>query len=96
MKTAKRMKKKNPWLAWIPIANVYLITKMAGLNGWWTLILLACIIPWIGGLIVCGFLIWFFWLICKKRKYPEILSFLLIIPIIGYMILIGILAWGKK
>jgi len=29
MKTAKRLKVKNPWLAWIPLVNIYLFPKMA-------------------------------------------------------------------
>ena len=50
MFTAKRTKTPNGWFAFIPILNVYLIAKMAGLSGWWTLIVLAPIIPFVGAI----------------------------------------------
>lgn len=95
---AKKTKTKRPWLAWIPIANFYLVVKCANLNGWWTLILLASIIDWmgLGMLVIWGFSIWFFWLICERRKYPGPLSLLMLIPGLGHLIVLGILAWGKK
>lgn len=96
MTIAKKTKTKKPWLAWIPIANFYLIVKTAGLNGWWTLILLAVVVPWIGGFVVWGFSIWFFWLIAEKRKFPGALSLLMLIPGLGHLVVLGILAWGKK
>ena len=48
MAIAKRTKTENAWLAWIPIANFYLITQIAKQNGLWTLALLAGFIPFIG------------------------------------------------
>ena len=33
---AKRAKTKNGWLAFIPIANIYLITQVGKQSGWWT------------------------------------------------------------
>ena len=35
---AKKTGTPNPWLAWIPIANIYLMCKVAGKPGWWTAI----------------------------------------------------------
>ncbi|MGD0352078.1 MAG: hypothetical protein ABSB38_01050 [Dehalococcoidia bacterium] len=32
---AKKTGTPNPWLAWIPIANIYLMCKVAGKPGWW-------------------------------------------------------------
>jgi hypothetical protein len=32
---AKKIGTSNPWLAWIPIANIYLMCKVAGKPGWW-------------------------------------------------------------
>ena len=37
MAIAKRTKTKNAWLAWIPIANIYLMTQIGGLHPAWTL-----------------------------------------------------------
>lgn len=33
---AKKTGTPNPWLAWIPIADIYLMCKVAGKPGWWT------------------------------------------------------------
>jgi hypothetical protein len=58
---AKKTKTNNPWLAWIPIANVYLMLKIAKVNPMWMLaiLFLPCtmllmMIPFIG--ILFGFL----------------------------------------
>jgi len=37
MDIAKRANVNNPWLAWIPIANVYLLTKIAEMP-WWPML----------------------------------------------------------
>ncbi|MFC2049743.1 hypothetical protein ACFLTN_00975 [Chloroflexota bacterium] len=36
---AKKTDTRHPWLAWIPIANFYLMCKVAGKPGWWTVLL---------------------------------------------------------
>lgn len=94
MAIAKKTKTKNGWLAFIPIANFYLITQMAGENGWWTLILLAVFIPGIGGLAVFGVGVWFFWLIAEKIKFPGWTSLLLLIPVVN-LVMLGVWAWKK-
>jgi hypothetical protein len=45
MFVAKKLKVQNAWLAFIPIANIYLMTQMAGREWWWTLL---CLIPFVG------------------------------------------------
>ena len=35
MRIAKRTKTKNSWLAWIPIADFYLLTQTARQSGWY-------------------------------------------------------------
>jgi hypothetical protein len=32
---AKKTNTQNPWLTWIPIANIYLMCIIAGKPGWW-------------------------------------------------------------
>lgn len=94
MAIAKKTKTKNAWLAWIPIANFYLVTQMAKMNGLWTLILLAALIPF-GNLVALGVTIWFFWIIAERIKYPGWTSLLLLIPVVNLVIL-GLWAWKKK
>jgi hypothetical protein len=38
MKIARKAKAENPWLAWIPVANLVLIANIAGMH-WWPLLL---------------------------------------------------------
>ena len=94
MAIAKKTKTQNSWMAWIPIANYYLITQMAGLSGLWTLILLAVLIPNLGGLVVMGITIWMFWRIAQDIDMPGWTSLLLLIPVLNLVIL-GIYAWKK-
>jgi hypothetical protein len=92
MTIAKKTKTKDGWLAFIPIANIYLLTQMAGQNGLLTLIILADLV--LGGLATTVLTIWMFWLIAEKIKYPGWMSLLLLIPIVN-LIILGVFAWRK-
>ena len=35
---ARKTGTPNPWLAWIPFSNFYLMCKVAGKPGWWTIL----------------------------------------------------------
>ncbi len=95
MTIAKRTKTENAWLAWIPIANFYLMTQIAGVSGLVTLVLLAGIIPFIGPLVIAGVVAWLWWKIAEERRRPGYWGILMLIPIVNF-VLVGILAWGKK
>jgi hypothetical protein len=94
MAIAKKTKTPNGWLAFIPIANIYLMTQMAGISGWWTLAIFAAIIPIIGGLAILAGMIYLWWIIAEKINKPGWWSILMLIPIVNIIIL-GIMAWGK-
>jgi len=94
MTIARKTKTDNAWLAWIPIANYYLVTQIAEVSGLWTFALLLTFIPGIGGLALLGISIWLFWRISERRKFPGWISLLMLIPIVN-LIIIGVLAWGK-
>jgi hypothetical protein len=109
MTTANRLKEKNAWLAWIPVANLVLMARMARMH-WWPVLLCASVvlfvIPLIGGVIVqlamivltvFGY-IWT-WKICERRNRPGWWALLQLIPFVGgiwTLVMWGILAWGKK
>ena len=95
MAIAKKTKTPNGWLAFIPIANVYLLTQMAGVSGLWTLIVLAPIVPIIGGLAMIIVSIWLMWTIAEKINFPGWTSLLLLIPMVN-LVMLGIWAWSKK
>ncbi|MBW2997289.1 hypothetical protein KY349_03040 [Candidatus Woesearchaeota archaeon] len=91
---AKKKNTKNAWLAWIPIANVYLMTQVAGVPAWWTLAVLLPIIPFIGGLAMMVVMVYLWWKIAEAIGKPGWWGILLIVPIVNFVI-IGIMAWGK-
>lgn len=98
MAIAKKRKFDKAWFAWIPIANFYMITQIAGWNGNWTWLILAVMIPPVAGiaglaLTVIGIMM--FWAIAEKLKFPGWTSLLLLIPIANLVIL-GIWAWSKR
>jgi ABC-type Na+ efflux pump permease subunit len=95
MALAKKTKTKNGWLAWIPIANIYLMTQIAGLPGWWTLMIFLPIVPVIGSLAMAAATVYIWWKICERRKFPGPLALLWLIPPAG-IVLAAILAWAKK
>ncbi len=94
MSIANKTKTKNAWLAWIPIANIYLMTQIARLNGLWTLAILVSIIPIVGGLVFMGVSVWWWWRIAERRNRPGWWGILMIIPIVN-LIIVGLLAWQK-
>jgi len=110
MKVAKRTQTQPAWLAWIPIANFYLVSKVAKMH-WWPIILIIIssilfqfentIISTIGmisWLIFAIFTIIWTWKICEIRNKPGWWAIITIIPLIGWIwwfIMWGILAWGE-
>ena len=94
MAIAKKTKSKSRWMAWVPILNVYLMTRMAGIPGWWTLIIFAPLIPVIGSIAVMVGMVYFWWLIAEKIHKPGWWGILMVIPIVN-LVLMGIMAWGE-
>ncbi|MDP3992060.1 MAG: hypothetical protein U1B79_00625 [Candidatus Pacearchaeota archaeon] len=94
MAIARKTKTKNAWLAWIPIANFYLLTQMARKSGHWTWILLLGFLPF-GGTFITAVGIWFFWRVAERIKFPGWVSLFLLIPFVN-LIVLGVLAWSKK
>ena len=94
--TAKKLKHKKPWLAWIPFAGIALRLQLGGFHWAWVFLVLGFVPGWIA-LFIMGIIAK--WRIYKKRKYPGWFSLAVIIPEIGgllYLISIGFLAWGKR
>ena len=94
MAIAKKTNTPNPWLAWIPVANVYLWLRIAGLSGWWTFGLLVMFVPIIGGLLLAAGIVYVWWLISEKINRPGWWGILQIVPIVN-LIMLGVMAWGN-
>lgn len=101
MVIAKKMKYKNPWLAWIPLAGSAMRLQLGKFHWAWIFLILIPIAGWFALIILLTISLW---RIFEKRKYPGwlALSFSLIfiprieIGMIIYLIIIGIIAWKKK
>jgi len=95
MAIAKRTQTPQAWLAFIPIANVYLMAKTADLSGWYTTSLALAAIPFIGPYITTATLVFIWWRIAERLGRPGYWSVLMLIPMVN-MVLLGIMAWGKE
>ena len=93
---AKKLKYDKAWIAWIPVANMFLLPVLAkDWNWYWGFMFLVPIAN------VIFFIIWT-WQIFEKRRYPGALSlmaFAMLVPFIGtiaYLLTIGIVAWNDS
>lgn len=94
MTIANRKKVPNGWLAFIPIANLYLMTQIGGIQWWWMFIFILPIIPAIGGLLYAVGFVYLWWKIAEAVKRPGWWGILMIIPIVN-LVMIGVMAWGS-
>ena len=94
MAIAKRTDTKNAWLAWIPIANIYLMMRIGRLPDWTLALWLLIFLPYFGYIASLGMTIWYWWAIAERRGKEPWYGILMIIPIAN-LVLMGILAWGK-
>ena len=76
----------NSWLAWIPIANAFLMLSIAKKPMWWFILFL---IPLVN--IVMAVLVWM--AIAEARQKPNWWGILTIVPVAG-LIVPGYLAWA--
>ena len=86
---AKKLGETNPWLAFVPIANIYLLVKLAGKPTWWLFLLL---VPGVN--IVIIYVIHYF-LITRLGKSGWLFLLLFINPF-GHIFLSWYLAFGDK
>lgn len=96
---AKKLKYKNPWLAWIPFANVAMMLQLGSFHWAWIFLVLVPILGWIAIFVL---VIIATWRIYELRNYPGWLSLVPIlsfIPFIGNLagianlVIIGLVAW---
>ncbi|HEX4424893.1 MAG TPA: DUF5684 domain-containing protein [Terriglobales bacterium] len=83
---ATKTNTENPWLAWIPIANIILMLMVAKKPLWW---LLLFFIPLVN--FVMLILVWM--AVAEARGKPNWWGILMIVPFVG-LIVPGYLAWA--
>ncbi len=84
---AKKLGVPNPWIAWIPIAQIWTMVNCAGKPWWWILLLLVPLIN-----IIIGIVLWIS--ITENLGKNKWLGLLMLLPIVNF-IFIGILAFSK-
>ena len=96
MTIAKKTKTENAWLAWIPIANIYLMTQVAKVSGWYTAGLLLAVIPIVGNIAIIALFCYLWWKIAEARNRPGWWGILIgLIPIVN-LVMVGMLAWSDN
>ncbi len=98
MTIAKKTSTEHAWFAWVPFLNIYLMTKIGKVSPWTLLIFLIIFVPYLNILaspLMLGMMIYWFWKMCDARGKPGPLALLLFVPILGFLFLLGYLAWSK-
>jgi len=83
---AEKTNTENPWLAWIPIANLILLLNIAKKPIWWIVL---CLIPLVN--IIIFIMVWM--AVAEARGKPGWVGVLLIVPVLGAL-MPGYLAWA--
>jgi len=76
---AKKTGTENGWMAWIPIADIFLMINIAKKPLWWFILLLIPIVN-----IVIGIILWM--AIAERRGKENWIGILLIVPIVGIFV----------
>jgi len=92
MTIARKLEAENEWFAWVPVLNMALLLKLGMQNPWLVLLIL---IPGIGAIILAVLSIVALMKVCEKRGYDKLLGLLSLVPVAN-LVLLGVLAWGKK
>ncbi|MCG8431956.1 MAG: hypothetical protein MJA29_12385 [Candidatus Omnitrophica bacterium] len=96
MTIAQKTGAEPAWLAWIPIGNLFLMCNIAGVNYWWAGgMLLAGLVPWLGGLVCLGITVYLWYKIAEARNRPGWMGFLMMIPLAN-LVVMGLLAFSEE
>lgn len=76
----------NTWLAWIPIANIFLMLSVAKKPMWWLILFLIPVVN-----IVINIIVWM--AIAEARGKPNWWGILTIVPAVN-IVVPGVLAWA--
>ncbi len=83
---ANKTNTPNAWLAWIPIANFFLLLAVAKKPAWWFLLLLIPVVN-----IVIAVIVWM--AVATARGKPDWWGILVIVPLVN-IVVPGYLAWA--
>lgn len=84
---AKKTNTVNPWLAWIPVANIVLMLNVAKKPVWWIVLLFIPVAN-----IIVAVITWM--AIAEARHKPSWMGILMLVPGANFVVP-GYLAWSK-
>jgi hypothetical protein len=79
-KIAERLNEENAWMAFVPIANLFLLASMAGKEWWWALLVF---VPLLGLIILI--ILWMG--VADNLGHPSWMGILMIVPLINIALL---------
>jgi hypothetical protein len=82
------------WMAWVPVAQLMLMFKVANLSYWWLLIFFASFVPLIGALAVLAFSGYLYYKVALARNKPGWVGLLMLLPLANLVVL-GYLAFSE-
>lgn len=85
---AKKTDTDNAWMAWVPIANMFLLISIAGKPVWWFLLFLIPLVD-----VIVAILVWMG--VAERCGKPSWLGVLMIIPVVN-LVIPGYLAFSKE
>jgi Family of unknown function (DUF5684) len=83
---ANKTNTANSWLAWIPIANIFLLLSVAKKPMWWFILFLVPLVN-----IVMAIMVWMG--VAEARGKPNWWGILMIVPLVN-LVVPGYLAWA--
>jgi uncharacterized membrane protein YhaH (DUF805 family) len=86
MKIADKLEIPNSWLAWIPIAQIWVMVRAAGKPGWWLILFFIPLVNFVIGLIVL-------FTIPTSLGKSSLYGLLPFIPVLGVFLYFGLLAF---
>lgn len=90
MTIGKKLGFEQAWMAWVPIANLYMMLKLADQRGW---MLILAFIPFLNFFFM--FYVIYVWMkIAEKRGFESWVGILMIVPVIGVAVP-GYIAWAE-
>ncbi len=85
---ARKVGDDSAWMAWVPIANLWLLCEMTEQTGW---LVLACFVPYIGGIVVLYLML----SLPNALGVDDASKYLIVIPGVN-LIYMGYLAFRKE
>lgn len=94
---AKKTSTEPAWMAWVPIANMFLMCNIAKMSYLWLLGLLGSLIPYlsiVANIYLMGLFVYMWYKIAIARGKPGWVGILTIIPVVN-LVIMGYLAFAE-